>query len=323
MHGPPSAYAPQPRPGSHAPPDAAYHISGGGPSCMERAGREWLAAGVSAGIADTLGHPFEVLKVRAQISQVPATSLELLRGIVAREGWHAVVAPGLFASWLCSITYAGARLGMFPVLRDTISERGLSSLASSAMAGAITGGIACTLFHPLDLARTRLQAQSWSWRGPSVAGVLAQAVTQGTLWRGVSMSFPRAVVLSSVQLTTYEAAKTCSLGRTRQPPTAVVSARENHLSHAVCALFAGCLSQFLVMPIDAVRTQMMTRREATASRRSAVAVARDMCTDAGVASLWRGAPPAILRQGALLVPQFVLWERLRMVLLPATKQTLA
>lgn len=288
---------------------------------MERAVNEWLAAGLSAAIADTLGHPFEVLKVRAQISKVPATSLEVFRGIVAREGWLAVIAPGLCASWLCSITYAGARLGMFPVLRDAISERGPSSLASSAVAGATTGGIAATLFHPLDLVRTRLQAQSWSWRGPSIAGVLAEAAAQGTLWRGVSTSLPRAVVLSSVQLTAYEAAKASALGRTERPPAAVAASRESHHLHAVCALFAGCFSQFIVMPIDSVRTQMMTAQDATARRSSAIAVMRAICTDAGVASLWRGAQPAVLRQGALLVPQFVLWERFRVALLPPRQQS--
>ena len=53
--------------------------------------------------------------------------------------------------------YAGGYLGLFPVIRAALEERGTSPVASLALAGIAGGTFGAVASHPFDTAKTRMQ----------------------------------------------------------------------------------------------------------------------------------------------------------------------
>ncbi|KAJ3145563.1 hypothetical protein HDU86_000872 [Geranomyces michiganensis] len=186
-------------------------------------------AGLSNMIAACFTNPFDLVKVRQQLSHTTALSATTTRSpswyttlvnLVRSEGPRSVY-KGLSASLLREGTYSGIRMGGYDACKavilsvmgtggmgngETLSKT--SSLPVKLGAGMASGMIGAAIANPADLLKVRMQS-------PDAAGSLVHHLstiirTEGGvkgLYRAVGPTVTRAGILTSSQLGTYDAVK--------------------------------------------------------------------------------------------------------------------
>jgi solute carrier family 25 phosphate transporter 23/24/25/41 len=192
---------------------------------------ERFGAGAGAGaFAQFAIYPLEIAKTRMALSitgQYRSIS-HCIGNIIRHEGPRALY-KGLLASVVGIIPYSGVDLTVFSLLKDWYEERWPDSepgvhvlLACGAMA--TTCGQVVS--YPLQLVRTRLQAQGMKGRPVVYAGIwdcvrktVAAEGLRG-LYRGIGPNFMKSVPAMAISYSTYEMTK-----------RALLSARGQGASH--------------------------------------------------------------------------------------------
>ncbi|KAG7368298.1 mitochondrial carrier protein [Nitzschia inconspicua] len=300
--------------------------------------REMAAAGPGCAVANGILNAFETTKVKLQLQDPvrPAysanTSWGVMQQIVREEGFvRGLLTPGLSASLTRSCIYGGYRVGLYSTIRDELrflqnnnnkSSRDQQRPSSNPKAltnvivmriasGMITGGIGAMLTCPLDVVRTRMQADAGlvNKNGIYVTGLRrGQAVRYNSMfstlvsilkeeglakgiYRGATVTVARASLLNGAQLASYDTLKKIS-GR-----------QEGPILHLTCALASGVIAQTVVMPIDTIKSSMMMGN----NWGNVLKVLRTN----GPIWLYRGYLPACAGQGLIMVLQMPLIEQFR------------
>ncbi|KAG2426438.1 hypothetical protein HYH02_014796 [Chlamydomonas schloesseri] len=183
------------------------------------------AAGAVAGVALSfiLG-PTELVKCRMQLAgssaRYPGGPLQVLREVVAAEGWARGLTRGLGATMAREVPGNAVFFTVYEVARrslrapqDTPGSRGGGVNVSEAVTAVLSGGVAGTLMWalvlPIDVAKTRLQAASPGT--PWDVGLLRQ---WAMLWReggvrslyaGLTPTLVRAFPANACQWLAWEA----------------------------------------------------------------------------------------------------------------------
>jgi hypothetical protein len=289
--------------------------------------REMCAAGPGCAAANGMLNAFEVTKVKLQLhnqsAQTPVvyrnpTTLGVMKQIAREEGMvRGLLTPGISASLTRSMLYGAYRVGLYSTTRDWMSSSSATPTLQHRMAsGMVTGGLGSMLSCPLDVVRTRLQADAGLMRnGMYTTGLRTGLPVRYTgmvsalvhiwkeeglrkgLYRGASVTVARASLLNGAQLASYDTLKK-KLGW-----------REGPVLHAFCALASGIIAQTLVMPIDTLKSHMMLGK----SWRS---VLKELRQQQGPPfyGLYRGYLPASAGQGLIMVLQMPLIEEFRRLL---------
>ena len=129
--------------------------------------KEFAAAGPGCAAANGLLNGLETTKVKLQLhnNANPVYSTPTTRGVmtqIAREEGvvRGLMTPGLTASLTRSMLYGAYRVGLYSSCREWLSGDGDPTLAHRLMSGMFTGGLGSMLSCPLDVVRTRMQADS-------------------------------------------------------------------------------------------------------------------------------------------------------------------
>ena len=112
-----------------------------------------------------------------------------------------------------------------------------------------------------------------------------------TLWRDVPYS--------GLYLFLYESLKASPLGQH-------VRSSNASLQHLSCGLVAGTLASLVTQPLDVVKTHVQVSN--TARRVSVVQATLDFTRAHGVAGLFRGATPRVLRRALVAALSWTLYE---------------
>ena len=282
--------------------------------------KEFAAAGPGCAAANGLLNGLETTKVKLQLhnNAKPVYSTPTTRGVmtqIAREEGvvRGLMTPGLTASLTRSMLYGAYRVGLYSSCREWLSGDGEPTLAHRLMSGMFTGGLGSMLSCPLDVVRTRMQADSGVVRnGHYVTGlrrgeavryrgmisafmtILRQEGLRNGLYRGASVTVARASLLNGAQLASYDTLKR-RLGWEEGPAL-----------HFFCALASGVIAQTVVMPIDTIKSQMML---GDGFRTVGERIKRN-----GPFWLYRGWAPACAGQGMIMVLQMPLIEEFRRLL---------
>lgn len=179
---------------------------------------ERFLAGALAGVVSTLIiYPLEVIKTRLALSstQQYASVVHMVRSIWQREGWRALY-KGMGASIMGIVPYSGTELMVFSLLRDAWSARypdrepGVPTLLMSGAAASACGQL---VSYPLQLVRTRLQAQGMKGRPVLYKGVLdcfrktLKADGFLGLYRGIAPGFMKSIPSCMISFTVYDSAR--------------------------------------------------------------------------------------------------------------------
>lgn len=340
--------------------------------------KEMLAAGPGCAIANGLLNGFETTKVKLQLhnsshrnhpEQVPekktrprvvyrnATMVGVMSQIAREEGIvRGLLTPGLSASLTRSMLYGAYRVGLYPAVRDSVgtfmgndeNSSNASMIQQRILSGMFTGGLGSMVSCPLDVIRTRLQADAGliltkapSCTNPSIppsyygtglrqgqsvryTGMWSalvriwkeEGLVQG-LYRGASVTIARACVLNGAQLASYDTLKRYALnwGQAHAESTGMLY-QEGALLHVGCAFLSGILAQSVIMPIDTVKSHMMLGK----GWGNVLQQARSLLLDQNSRAihpirllqwLYRGYAPACAGQGLIMVLQMPLIEAFR------------
>ena len=176
----------------------------------------FVAGGMAGAVAQVAVYPLEIAKTRLAVS-APGTYAGLtdcLRTIARAEGAPALY-NGLGTSIVGIIPYAGVDLGVNSILKDAASrywtnrgeEPGVSIVLACGMASSST---AMLLTYPLNLIRTRLQANGMpgapTYEGP--ADCFRQAIRAGGvrgLYQGILPNLLKVLPSTSISYAIYDA----------------------------------------------------------------------------------------------------------------------
>jgi Mitochondrial carrier protein len=325
---------------------------------MSAVTREMMASGPACAIANGVLNSFETTKVKLQLYNNNITSTNnkikhqaksvaiyrnptpwgVMTQIATEEGIvRGLMLPGLGASLTRSFLYGAYRVGLYSTIRDAVrsDHNQEPTLRDRIASGMVTGGIGSMISCPLDVIRTRLQAdagkicpvrqtvyitglrqgQSVRYRGMwSALYTICQ--TEGLrhgLYRGASVTVARASLLNGSQLASYDTLKHAMLAKSSSSSTSKSAdedalRHEGPLLHVFCAMISGIIAQTVVMPIDTVKSHMMIGN----GWRAVV----DCIRQHKFSPMWfyRGYLPACTGQGLIMVLQMPLIEEFRRLL---------
>lgn len=299
--------------------------------------REMAAAGPGCALANGLLNGFETTKVKLQLHDTfknpvyrTPTTLGVMSQIVEEEGlFRGLLTPGLSASLTRSMLYGAYRVGLYSGARDWLaSATNTTSTPTSAsrsdpqihhrlVSGMFTGGLGAMLTCPLDVIRTRMQAEAGLIQeGIYITGLRkGEAARYTSMWatltsicqnegwrrlyRGSHVTVARACLLNGSQLASYDTMKQELLLSTYW--------QQGPLLHVFCAFCSGVVAQTVVMPLDTIKSAMMVG--GTLSDVWTV-----MMRSQGLRWFYRGYLPACAGQGLVMVLQMPLIEEFRRLL---------
>ncbi len=290
-----------------------------------------LAACGTGALVIGLLNPLDCVKQRWQVAssrEARTTLVAFSRRLVQHEGlWYGLWWPGLVSNCLaCSIS-VGARLGIYPKLRDRLlgapgAGTGADRMFFSGLVGGAVGYVAAApLFYATRVAQAeagvvgadgRLLTGARAGRPPTAAGasglpmLRALAASRGVvgLWKGADVLVARGALMSATQLATYDLAKKRMLG---------AGLVDGPLVHSLASVCASLTLTTAICPLDVVLTRYQADVARTHSSASAAAAA--LVREGGPRALMRGWTPLWLRFLPSSVLTFHIYEQSRRLLL--------
>jgi len=282
---------------------------------------KFLYGGLACMAAACVTNPIDVVKVRLQLQgelQSRTTSrsglIQVIIRVVKHEGIDGLY-KGLIASLMREGSYSTLRMGLYDPIKDYLgggSGHGLSfPLYKKILAGAIAGATGAAIANPTDLVKVRLQAEEK--RGTRYRGTFHafQSIYQkeglAGLYRGVSPTTQRAMLLTASQLPSYDHFKHFLLS--------TPYFEEGLVTHFTASIFAGFVCATVTNPIDCIKSRYMNQPFGPDGRgvryTSTLHCARKTVAAEGFLGLYKGWLPNWIRIGPHTIVTFLVFEQFR------------
>jgi solute carrier family 25 carnitine/acylcarnitine transporter 20/29 len=166
-------------------------------------------AGCAAGAATSLlVTPVDLLKTQLQVSVGASRGpLALAASIIAREGPRGMY-RGAAITFLRDIPSSGVYFVAYDIMMRKLGSAGDGPSHSTLLAGGIAGVCSWMSIYPLDVAKSRIQADPQRWNGVGWLQCLRRSVAAegpAVLWRGLAACLARAFVVNAAIFSGYEA----------------------------------------------------------------------------------------------------------------------
>ena len=152
----------------------------------------------------------------------------------------------------------------------------------SLSSGALARIIAVFAVSPLELIRTKMQAQKMAFNQVKTAlafTVKSEGLRKG-LWKGVGASLLRDVPFSAIYWPFYEYLKPSKF-----------QFSQNFIAGAV----AGSIASAVTLPADVIKTRLQLELGETGLKKGNLEVARDIVKNQGIRGLYTGIVPRVLK----------------------------
>lgn len=258
-------------------------------------------------------HPIDVVKVRAQINTGKAVNpLRLVADIVKTEGIHPGLTAGISAAMTRQFTYGTLRLGLYDVLRTKVAGSNKPTIWQKMACGLTAGGIAAASCNPVEVALVRMQADGCKplaeQRGyRHIFDAWARIVPEEgflTLYRGVTATVTRGMVVSMSQLATYDQAKEM-LGNFG------LAGLKQQLGASLVSGFIYCAAS---LPLDVCKSRMQNMKpdaNGVMPYKGMLDALTKIPRTEGVFALWKGFGPYYARGGGHTITMFLCIEQYR------------
>jgi hypothetical protein len=261
------------------------------------------AAGVIAGF---VGHPLDTIRVRVQTHPgLSGSAVAIARDLIKKEGARALF-KGLVPQMIGYCSHSAIRFGVFGNTKSS-NAKPLTALAKgcdAAVSGAKAGVCLSPIISVLELLKCRQQVSRQVPQPPlwDVLGHLLRTEGVRGLGCGYTACLPRNICGNGSMFGIFELLK-CHVDE-RWAPTGVAKGA----AYVSCSIIAGASSWLIVFPLDVIKTNIVTVTD-PAQRPSFRAVAAKLWAEGGLAGLYRGLGPTMLRSipvNAVYLPTFVL-----------------
>ena len=167
------------------------------------------------------------------------------------------------------------------------------------LAGGGAAGIASLIANPMDVLKTRMQADPGSRSFIAHAGEVYKGGGVINFWRGASACVGRAVIIGAVKLATYD--------KSKMALEDYAGLKRGSIPNLVGAsLVTGANVIFWSTPADVIKTKVMTSN----SSASMIKTMTDIIKEGGPMAFWRGWFPAYARVAPYTVISFVAMEKI-------------
>eukprot|EP00928_Gymnodinium_smaydae_P079175 TRINITY_DN63171_c0_g1_i1.p1 TRINITY_DN63171_c0_g1~~TRINITY_DN63171_c0_g1_i1.p1 ORF type:complete len:295 (-),score=31.51 TRINITY_DN63171_c0_g1_i1:397-1281(-) len=252
----------------------------------------------SSSCAGVITNPIDVVKTEMQMSQGSLGMIGTLRSRVAAKGVTSLWA-GVFAMFLRSVFYAGIRLGAYDPIKDALGAKQNPTMWRKILAGTISGSLGAVAANPIEVVKTRVQADPNS--NPSTSSAIVNLVTKEGL-RGLSKGlFPhvlRGAAVTSSQIGVYD--------DTKHRLGACFGLRDGILLRLCASMVAGIVTTTVSNPCDVIKTRVMVRKGG-----SVLGVSRELLAQEGPRGFLKGWVANYSRLGPHTVIVFMVYEQIR------------
>ena len=287
-----------------------------------------LYAGIAASVAVAVTHPADTVKTRMQLQgelvrqgAQPrySSTLDCFVGSYKVEGLRGLQ-RGLPTAIVREFCVNCVRVGLFEPVLATLHdpERGSAPMHTRFAAGILTGCCGAMVTNPLDLLKTRMQAQA-SGENAMVGhqhgytgvfdGIRRMVTEEGVqgMYKGVSASMLRLALGSAAQLSTYSRIKEWAL--TTQ------GAKDGPLLHVAVSFASVVFGVTAMQPSDVVRTRLYNQPFDSSGRGTLYAGPLDAAAKVvrleGAAALFKGWTAHYLRGAPHVALLFLTLEQLK------------
>ncbi|XP_059063503.1 mitochondrial carrier protein MTM1 isoform X2 [Cryptomeria japonica] len=222
---------------------------------------------------------------------------------------------GTNASLLLAVPTVGIYMPCYDVFRDWLEDFSRKNAPeftpyAPSVAGAMARALACITCSPIELAKTRMQAQKFLHAGmtppgmwETLVGVLLSVKNKSTgkdfqgfqvLWTGAGTQLARDVPFSAICWVTLEPLRRHLLGLVESEANALSILGANFSA----GIIAGGVAAAVTCPLDVAKTRRQTEKDPikaikTSTRKTLVEIWRD----GGVRGLFTGVVPRVIRAG--------------------------
>lgn len=283
--------------------------------------QSWVLACGASMVSESVTYPLDHLKTRLQLQNElgrtltgaaatapPSTMTSILKGILKKEGVGALFS-GLSIAVTRQFFNAGISVGLYPVLRARILGEGETketmSLYKRAACGAITGCIGQSVAQPLDVIKTRVQADGrlraaglkprYNGVGDCFSRILAEEGVRG-FYTALSSSVWRAGIINAAGIASYDGTKQWTVVALRERGGAGYFSPlvMEHAPSIYAAFVCGLVSTVVSCPLDVVKTRIINASPGTYKNPGDCFM--QLVRKEGVASMWKGVVPTYQRQ---------------------------
>jgi solute carrier family 25 protein 14/30 len=272
--------------------------------------------------------PSDLIKTRLQLQGGGVTDksskgknkyrgmLHCARSIVKQEGLTALY-NGIKPALLRQATFGTLKLGFYHYTKKMLSsmtKRKSSndhSLISNMLCGMISGASAISICNPTDVLKVRMQSKKCPTHTSSMTQMFKEMYQQegfSGLYRGVLPNAQRAAIITALELSTYDSSKkllTTHLSIMRP---------ESLITHLTAGSMAGLIATVGALPIDVIKTRMMSQRVVKGGSARIYQGSLDCLLTTvrseGVAALYKGFLPSYLRIAPFNIIFFLTYEKL-------------
>jgi solute carrier family 25 protein 34/35 len=288
-----------------------------------------IYTGAAASFAAAITHPADTIKTRMQLTAAARYQgmLHCVRHTLRLEGLRGLQ-RGVALAVIREPALNCVRIGLFEPSLALLHNRaeGPPSFPTSFAAGLLTGACGALITNPLDLLKTRLQAQavgvdadiSFQHRSMGVHDALRRLLKAEGLrgcFRGIGASITRMSLGSAAQLSAYTHLKERALARQLPGPLRGWSVRDGPLLHIALSFASVVLSVTAMQPADVVRTHLYNQpfdaRGLGTLYTGSLDCAAKLCRFEGVQSLFKGWTAHYCRSAPHIALMFFALEQLK------------
>jgi len=268
--------------------------------------------------ATIIVHPIDVVKTRMQLSgeggaqRVHKTAFHAVYNIATKEG-PSYLYKGLSAAVLRQLTYGTVRFGTYQTLSEKFSSYTKYTLVNLGL-GTIAGAIGAFAGTPADVALIRMASDGRlpvaERRGyKNALDALYRIYSEEglfSMWRGVSPTVIRGMILNAAQLGGYTSFKNKIL------QTGYFE--DNIWAHSAASMMSGLFCSVASLPVDITKTRLQTMKVEPGKvppYTGFLDCLIKVIKLEGIGALWKGFTPYYLRLGPQTILTFIFLEQLK------------
>ena len=288
------------------------------------------ASFLASGIAEVLTCPIDTAKVRLQVQKAAistaAQNLGALQGVnapihnptvrysgmidamlkISKNEGVSGLWKGLSPALLRQTSYTSLSMVLYPPIRNLMGADGSDpSFFRRLMAGGSAGAIGIAVMNPTEVLKTQMQSNA-SMRRLRMGEVVKQVWSREGLlgfWSGVKPNVVRTFLVNAAELGTYDHAKH-TLSQYSLFPNGSL------LQHVTASGIAGFFSALTSTPADVIKTRLMNQAGHMHEYQGMGQALLIIYHKEGLASLYKGFIPILIRKLTWCTMFFVGYERL-------------
>lgn len=283
----------------------------------------FIIGGISSCNAELITFPSDLVKTRLQIQSKATDSMpskyrgmmHCFKMIIKEEGISALY-NGIKPALLRQATYGTLKLGFYHYSKKVFSSFTKKSpkdqsLVMNMICGMVSGASANSICNPTDVLKVRMQSNS-SLKNSKMLKMFKEIYHQegfAGLYRGVLPNAQRAAVITALELSTYDSAKSILINQ--------ISMTDGLFVHLAAGSMAGFIATVGALPIDVVKTRMMNQKILKDGSSNVVAYKGSMdcfirtIRQEGFSALYKGFLPSYLRIAPFNIIFFLTYEKLK------------